>query len=212
MANLNVLDLEGREKEKFDISDEIVTQEANDELIHQEVRRYLATGRAGTHKTKGRSEVSGGGRKPWRQKGTGNARAGSNRSPLWRHGGVTFGPTPRDYSFKLNKKVIRKSRLIALSEKFNEKRIIVVDSLDFEEPKTKRAHKILENLKITENKVLLILDDINSSTAKSFRNIPEVKIVSARGLNTYDILVADYLMFTKKALTDFTKGLTNERS
>ena len=212
MANLNVLDLEGREKEKFDISDEIVTQEANDELIHQEVRRYLATGRAGTHKTKGRSEVSGGGRKPWRQKGTGNARAGSNRSPLWRHGGVTFGPTPRDYSFKLNKKVIRKSRLIALSEKFNEKRIIIVESLDFEEAKTKRAYEILQNLKVTEKKVLLILDDINSSTAKSFRNIPEVKIVSARGLITYDILVADYLLFTKKALTDFTKGLTNERS
>ena len=125
---------------------------------------------------------------------------------------MTFGPTPRDYSFKLNKKVIRKSRLIALSEKFNEKRIIVVESLDFEEPKTKRAYEILENLKVTEKKVLLILDDINTSTAKSFRNIPEVKAVSARGLITYDILVADYLLFTKKALTDFTKGLTNERS
>ena len=211
MANLNVLDLEGKEKEKFDISDEIVNHKVNDELIHQEVRRYLATGRAGTHKTKGRSEVSGGGRKPWRQKGTGNARAGSNRSPLWRHGGVTFGPIPRDYSFKLNKKVIRKSRLIALSEKFNEKRIIVVDSLDFESPKTKRAYEILENLKVTEKKVLLILDNINGSTCKSFRNIPEVKTVSARGLITYDILIADYLLFTKKALMDFTKGLTNER-
>jgi large subunit ribosomal protein L4 len=206
------LDLEGKEKEKFDISDEIVNLKANDELIHQEVRRYLATGRAGTHKTKGRSEVSGGGRKPWRQKGTGNARAGSNRSPLWRHGGVTFGPTPRDYSFKLNKKVIRKSRLIALSEKFNEKRILVVDSFDFEEPKTKRAYEILGNLEVTGKKILFVLDDINTSTAKSFRNIPEVKIVSARGLVTYDILVADYLMFTKKALTDFTKGLINERS
>ncbi len=212
MANLNVLDLEGKEKEKFNIPDEIVTLKANDELIHQEVRRYLATGRAGTHKTKGRSEVSGGGRKPWRQKGTGNARAGSTRSPLWRHGGVTFGPTPRDYSFKLNKKVIRKSRLIALSEKFNEKRILVVDGFDFEEPKTKRAYEILGNLEVTGKKVLLVLDDINTGTAKSFRNIPEVKIVSARGLVTYDILVADYLMFTKKALTDFTKGLTNERS
>lgn len=212
MAKLNVLDLEGKEKEKFDISDEIVTLKANDELIHQEVRRYLATGRAGTHKTKGRSEVSGGGRKPWRQKGTGNARAGSNRSPLWRHGGVTFGPTPRDYSFKLNKKVIRKSRLIALSEKFNEKRILVVDSFDFDQPKTKRAYEILGNFEVTGKKVLLVLDDINTGTAKSFRNIPEVKIVSARGLVTYDILVADYLMFTKKALTDFTKGLINERS
>lgn len=152
MANLNVLDLEGKEKEKFDISDEIVTLKANDELIHQEVRRFLATGRAGTHKTKGRSEVSGGGRKPWRQKGTGNARAGSTRSPLWRHGGVTFGPTPRDYSFKLNKKVIRKARLIALSEKFNEKRILVVDAFDFESPRTKRAYEILGNLEVAGKK------------------------------------------------------------
>lgn len=212
MANLNVLDLEGKQKGKIDIADNIVSQEANDEILHQEVRRYLAAGRSGTHKTKERSEVSGGGRKPWRQKGTGNARAGSNRSPLWRHGGITFGPKPRDYSFKLNRKVIRKSKLIALTEKFKNDRIIVVDRLDFEEPATKKAYEILVSLKISGEKVLLALDSANSAAGKSFRNIPEVKVVSIKGLNTYDILIADYLFFTKKSLTDFIKGLGDERS
>jgi len=212
MANLNVLDLEGKQKGKIDIADDFVNQEMNDEILHQEVRRYLAAGRAGTHKVKERSEVSGGGRKPWRQKGTGNARAGSNRSPLWRHGGIIFGPKPRDYSFKLNKKVIKKSRLIALTEKFKNDRIMVIDSLEFEEPKTKRANEILSNLKVSGEKILLVLDTVNSTAGKSFRNIPEVKAVSARGLNTYDILIADYLIFTKKTLTDFTKGLGDERS
>jgi large subunit ribosomal protein L4 len=212
MANLNVLDLEGKQKGKIDIADDFVNQEENDEILHQEVRRYLAAGRSGTHKVKERSEVSGGGRKPWRQKGTGNARAGSNRSPLWRHGGIIFGPKPRDYSFKLNKKVIKKSRLIALTEKFKNDRIMVIDSLDFEGPKTKIASEILANLKVSGEKVLLVLDTVNSTAGKSFRNIPEVKAVSARGLNTYDILIADYLIFTKKSLTDFTKGLGDERS
>ena len=139
MASLNIIDLEGKEKEKINISDEVVKQDSNEEILYQEVRRFLATQRAGTHSTKGRSEVSGGGRKPWRQKGTGNARAGSNRSPLWRGGGIIFGPKPRDYSFKLNKKVIRKSKFIAISEKFKNKKIIVVEDMTFESPKTKRA-------------------------------------------------------------------------
>jgi len=180
MANLNVLNLEGKQKGKIDISDEFVTQEMNDELIHQEVRRYLAAGRAGTHKVKERSEVSGGGRKPWRQKGTGNARAGSNRSPIWRHGGIVFGPKPRDYSFKLNKKVIKKARLIALTEKFKNDRIMVLENLEFEEPKTKKAGEILSSLKVSGEKVLLVIESVNDLTGKSFRNIPEVKTVSSR--------------------------------
>lgn len=212
MASLSILDLEGKEKEKINIDDEIVTQDINGEILHQEVRRYLASGRSGTHKTKERSEVSGGGRKPWRQKGTGNARAGSNRSPIWRHGGVTFGPKPRDHSFKLNKKVVKKSRLIAISEKFNDKKILVIDGVNFEEPKTKKADEILGNLKIAGHKILLVLESVTDNTSKSFRNIPGVKIVSARGLVTYDILVADYLVFTKNSLMDFTKGMGNERS
>ena len=212
MASLNIIDLEGKEKEKINISDEVVKQGSNEEILYQEVRRFLATRRAGTHSTKGRSEVSGGGRKPWRQKGTGNARAGSNRSPLWRGGGIIFGPKPRDYSFKLNKKVIRKSKFIAISEKFKSKKIIVIEDMTFESPKTKKAQEILENLKITEKKVLLVLENLNNNTAKSFKNIESVLISSSKGLSTYNILVADYLMFTKNSLLEFIKGLSNERS
>jgi len=212
MASLNIIDLEGKEKEKINVSDEVVKQGSNEEILYQEVRRFLATRRAGTHSTKGRSEVSGGGRKPWRQKGTGNARAGSNRSPLWRGGGIIFGPKPRDYSFKLNKKVIRKSKFIAISEKFKNKKIIVVEDIAFESPKTKKAQEILENLKIAEKKVLLVLENINNNTAKSFKNIESVLISSSKGLSTYNILVADYLMFTKNSLLEFIKGLGNERS
>ena len=212
MASLNIIDLEGKEKEKINISDEVVKQGSNEEILYQEVRRFLAAQRAGTHSTKGRSEVSGGGRKPWRQKGTGNARAGSNRSPLWRGGGIIFGPKPRDYSFKLNKKVIRKSKFIAISEKFKNKKIIVVEDLTFESPKTKKAQEILENLKVAEKKVLLVLENLNNNTAKSFKNIESVLISSSKGLSTYNILVADYLMFTKNSLLEFIKGLGNERS
>jgi len=212
MANLNVIDLEGKEKGKIKIDDSIVNQEINEDIIYQEVRRYLAASRSGTHKTKERSEVSGGGRKPWRQKGTGNARAGSNRSPIWRHGGIVFGPKPRDYSFKLNKKVIRKSRLIAISEKFKDRKIIVIEDLDFAEPKTKEASSILDNLKIYGSRVLLVMEKANSNAAKSFRNIPGVVIVSSKGLSTYDILISDYLMFTKNSLTNFLEVLGNERS
>ena len=212
MASLNIIDLEGKEKEKINISDEVVKQDSNEEILYQEVRRFLATQRAGTHSTKGRSEVSGGGRKPWRQKGTGNARAGSNRSPLWRGGGIIFGPKPRDYSFKLNKKVIRKSKFIAISEKFKNKKIIVVEDMTFESPKTKKAQGILENLKVAEKKVLLVLENLNNNTAKSFKNIESVLISSSKGLSTYNILVADYLMFTKNSLLEFIKGLGNERS
>lgn len=212
MANLNILDLNGKEKEKFEIADHIVKQPLNNTILHQEIKRYLATGRAGTHKTKQRSEVSGGGRKPWRQKGTGNARAGSNRSPIWRHGGITFGPTPRDHSFKLNKKVIRKSRLVAISEKFKNKKIIVIDELKFDKPSTKRAQGIIDKLNIAGSKILLVLVDSESGAGKSFRNIPGLNITGYRGVNTYDVLVADYLMFTKKSLTDFIKGLNNEGS
>jgi large subunit ribosomal protein L4 len=212
MASLNIIDLEGKEKEKINISDEVVKQGSNEEILYQEVKRFLATRRAGTHSTKGRSEVSGGGKKPWRQKGTGNARAGSNRSPLWRGGGIIFGPKPRDYSFKLNKKVIRKSKFIAISEKFKNKKIIVVEDMTFESPKTKKALGILENLKVAEKKVLLVLENLNNNTAKSFKNIESVLISSSKGLSTYNILVADYLMFTKNSLLEFIKGLGNERS
>ncbi|MBC8389479.1 MAG: 50S ribosomal protein L4 [Actinobacteria bacterium] len=212
MASLDVLDLKGKEIEKINISNEIVKQESNNEILYQEVRRYLASIRSGTSSTKGRSEVRGGGRKPWRQKGTGNARAGSIRSPIWKGGGVVFGPKPRNYSFKLNKKVIKKSKFIAMSEKFKEKKIIVLDKLAFKKPKTKKAYEILEKFKLIDKKVLVILENTSGDEAKSFRNIENVLVTSARSLNTYNILISDYLVFTKNSLTELVGGLANEGS
>lgn len=212
MASLDVLDLKGREIEKINISNEIVKQESNNEILYQEVRRYLASIRSGTSSTKGRSEVRGGGRKPWRQKGTGNARAGSIRSPIWKGGGVVFGPKPRNYSFKLNKKVIKKSKFIAMSEKFKEKKIIVLDKLAFKKPKTKKAYEILEKFKLIDEKVLVILENTSGDEAKSFRNIENVLVTSAKSLNTYNILISDYLVFTKNSLTELVGGLANEGS
>jgi len=212
MASLDVLDLKGKEIEKINISNEIVKQESNNEILYQEVRRYLASIRSGTSSTKGRSEVRGGGRKPWRQKGTGNARAGSIRSPIWKGGGVVFGPKPRNYSFKLNKKVIKKSKFIAMSEKFKEKKIIVLDKLAFKKPKTKKAYEILEKFKLIDKKVLVILENTSGDEAKSFRNIENVLVTSAKSLNTYNILISDYLVFTKNSLTELVGGLANEGS
>lgn len=206
MANLAVLDFKGNEVEKINIPDEIVNQDINEGILYQEVRRYLASIRSGNHSTKQRSEVRGGGRKPWRQKGTGNARAGTIRSPLWRGGGVVFGPKPRDHSFKLNKKVIKKSRLIALSEKFKDNKILILDELKFEKPKTKKAKSILEDFNLTDKKVLVVLDSYDSNEAKSLRNIKNVMAVNVKELNTYIILVSDFIIFTKNSFGKFVEG------
>lgn len=211
MASLNILDLDGKVKEKVNISDKIVKQKVNSVILYQEVRRYLASIRSGTHNTKTRGEVRGGGKKPWRQKGTGNARAGSNRSPIWKGGGVTFGPTPRDHSFKLNKKVVKKSKLIAFSDKFENKKIIVVDKLNFKKPETKKAAGILKKLKLDGVKILMVFDNLSADEVKSFRNISNVIIESAKGLNAYGILSADYLVFTKSSLESFMERMKNGR-
>jgi len=212
MATLDVLDLKGSSKDKIDIPDLIVNQEVNTNLIHMEVRRFLANARQGTSKAKGRSEVSGGGRKPFRQKGTGNARAGSNRSPLWRGGGVVFGPVPRDYSFKVNKKVIRKSKIMALSDKFNEKRLMVVSDFNFDKPSTKSARTVLDNLKISGSKILIVLENYDGNDLLSFRNMPDVLITVSNSLNTYEIVSSDYILFTKSSLEKFLEEFTNARS
>lgn len=200
MASLNVLDLKGKEIDKIDIAEDIVGQKPNSEILYQEVRRHLAALRIGTHNTKGRSDVRGGGRKPWRQKGTGNARAGTNRSPLWRGGGVVFGPTTRDHSFKLNKKMIKKSKKIALSDKFKQEKIIILEKLGFEKPETKKAVEILNKLKINGKKVLVIVDNIYGNDGKSFRNIKNAAVESAAGINTYIIMLAEYIIFTKDSI------------
>jgi large subunit ribosomal protein L4 len=212
MASLSVVDKQGKEKEKIKISDDLVKQGAGSEVIYQDIRRYLAQRRSGTHSTKGRSEVRGGGRKPWRQKGTGNARAGTIRSPLWKGGGVVFGPKPRDYSFKLNKKVIKKSKAIALSEKFKDKKLFVVDDFGFKKPNTKDAAKILNNLKITDGKVLIVTENLNDDSSKSFRNISNVVVESARGLNAYFLMLADYVVFTKNSLNEMMERMTDDKS
>lgn len=211
MASLNVVDSDGKTKEKVSISDKIVKQKVNSEILYQEIRRYLAAIRSGTHKTKSRGEVRGGGRKPWRQKGTGNARAGTNRSPIWKGGGITFGPTPRDYSFKLNKKVMKQSKLIAFSDKFKNKKIIVIDKLNFKKPETKKAAGILKKLKLDSGKVLVVFKNLNNDEVKSFRNISNVMVESSKGLNAYIILAADYLVFTKDSLTSFMERTENGR-
>lgn len=212
MATLDILDLKGSSKDKIDIPDEIVKVEVNTNLLHMEVKRFLASARSGTSKVKGRSEVRGGGRKPWRQKGTGNARAGSTRSPLWRGGGVTFGPVPRDYSFKLNKKVIRKSKFMALSDKFNEGKLMVVSDFNFDKPSTKNASAILDNLKVGMSKVLVVLENLNGNELLSFRNMPNVLLTTCRSMNTYEILVSDYMIFTKNSLEKFLEEFSNARS
>ncbi len=209
MASMDVLDLKGKEIEKIDIPEDIIGQKENAEILYQEVRRHMAALRAGTHNTKGRSDVRGGGKKPWRQKGTGNARAGTNRSPIWRGGGIVFGPKTRDHSFKLNKKMIKKAKKIALSEKFKQKKIIILDKLDFKKPETKKAAEILNNLKINGKKVLVIVESINGIDAKSFRNIKNAAVESASGINTYIILLAEYIIFTKDTINKVMGVLVN---
>ncbi|HHT78193.1 MAG TPA: 50S ribosomal protein L4 [Actinobacteria bacterium] len=212
MTTIDILDLKGSSTDKIDIPEEITSLEVNTNILHMEVKRFLASSRSGTSKAKGRSEVSGGGRKPWRQKGTGNARAGSNRSPLWRHGGVTFGPVPRDYSFKLNKKVVRKSKLMALVDKINDSRLLIVSGFNFDKPSTKEAYNVLKSLKINENKVLVVIDDLEGSEVLSFRNLPNVLLTSYKSINTYELLVSDFVLFTKSSFEKMLKELSNARS
>jgi len=212
MASVSVVDKQGNEKEKLKISDELVKTDTSEEIIYQDIRRYLAQIRSGTHSTKGRSEVRGGGRKPWRQKGTGNARAGTIRSPLWKGGGIVFGPKPRDHSFKLNKKVIRKSKVIALSEKFKNKKLIVVDDLGLKEVSTKKAAKIIEDLKVANKKILLVTDNLNDNDSKSFRNINNVVVESAKGVNAYYLMFSDYVIFTKNSLNKLIERMTDDKS
>jgi large subunit ribosomal protein L4 len=212
MAKIDVLDFEGKKVEKIDIPKDIAEQEVNANLLHLEVRRFLASLRSGTHSTKTRSEVRGGGRKPWRQKGTGNARAGTIRSPLWKGGGIVFGPKPRSYEFKLNKKVIKKSKAMALADKYNEKRFLVLNEMIFDDVKTKKAAQILKGLNISDHKVLLVLEDFEGNEALSFRNLPNVYLTTTRSLSTYEILASEYVLFTKGSLEKFLKEFSNGRS
>ena len=206
-----VYSIEGNETgRKVDFDDAIFALETpNDHAIYQDVRLILANQRQGTHKAKERGEVSGSKKKPWRQKGTGNARPGHKRSPLWRHGGTIFGPRPRNYSFKLNKKQRRLARKSALTYKAREEGLAVLEDFTFEAPKTKQFLSILQNLNMDNKKVLMVLPGNDRNVYLSGRNLEKAKVMSATDLNTYDILNADILLFTENAVNVINGHLAN---
>lgn len=198
MANVAVFDMNGKETGSIELNDSIFGIEVNEHVVHLAVVQYLANQRQGTQSAKTRAEVRGGGRKPWRQKGTGRARQGSIRSPQWTGGGVVFAPKPRDYSFKLNKKVKRLALKSVLSQKVNDQKIVVLDELKFDGVKTKSMVKVLENLKL--NNALVVIDNNDKNVILSTRNIPNVKTADVSTINTYDILKFDTLLVTKDAV------------
>ena len=199
-----VLNLEGQEVGKITLADEVFKAEYNEALIHQAVVCYLANQRQGTQSTLTRSEVAGGGRKPWKQKGTGRARQGSIRSPQWVHGGVVFAPKPRDFEKKMNAQMRRGAFVSALSTMMAENAIVVVDELNIE-PKTKIAVKILEALKLNR-RVTVVTDGVNSNAIHAFANLADVNVTTADILNTYELVVSDYVLITKDAIKKIEEG------
>ena len=198
MATVSVLNTDGKEVEKLELSDKIFGVEINENIVHKAVVAHLAAKRQGTQSALTRSEVSGGGRKPWRQKGTGHARQGSIRAPQWTGGGVVFAPKPRDYSQKINKKEARLALFSALTSKVQDNKLIVVDELSMEAPKTKSFVTILGNL--NAEKALVVTEDANKNVVLSARNIPNVKTEARAAINVYDILKYDSLVITKDAV------------
>ena len=199
MANVSVYNMEGKEVGKIDLNDAVFGVTVNEHLVHMAVVQQLANKRQGTQKAKTRSEVSGGGRKPWRQKGTGHARQGSIRAPQWKGGGVVFAPVPRDYSFKLNKKEKRAALKSALTSRVQENKLIVVEELKFDEIKTKNFKAVMDNLKV--NKALVVLGEKNDNTVLSARNIPTIQTTYADSINVYDVMKGGTLVLTKDAVT-----------
>ena len=198
MANVSVYNIEGKEVGSIELNDAVFGVEVNEHLVHMAVVNQLANNRQGTQSAKTRSEVSGGGRKPWRQKGTGLARQGSTRAPQWTGGGIVFAPKPRDYSFKMNKKEKRIALLSALSSKVAESKIVVLDEFKLDEIKTKKFVEVMNNLKV-EN-ALVVLEGENKNVVLSGRNIPSVKVTATNEINTYDVLKYTTLVVTKAAV------------
>ena len=198
MATVSVYNMDGKETGKLELNDAIFGVEVNEHLVHMAVVQQLANNRQGTQKAKTRSEVSGGGRKPWRQKGTGHARQGSTRSPQWTHGGVVFAPVPRDYSVKLNRKEKQAALKGALTSRVAEDKLKVLDELKLTEIKTKEMAKVLSNLGTT--KALIVLDDMDKNVIASAKNIPTVKTTQTNTINVYDILKYDTVIATKAAI------------
>ena len=199
MASVKVYDIEGNEVETLELNDAVFGVEINEHIMHKAVVGQLANSRQGTQSAKTRSEVSGGGRKPWRQKGTGHARQGSTRSPQWTGGGIVFAPKPRDYSFKMNKKEKNLALKSVLTTKVAENKFIVVDGLNFDEIKTKNMVNVLKNLEV--KKALVVTDDDNKNVTLSSRNIPGVKTAFTNTINVYDILKYDKMVVAKDVIS-----------
>ena len=198
MANVKVLNMEGKEVGSIELNDAIFGVEVNEHLVHMAVLQQLANNRQGTQKAKTRSEVRGGGKKPYRQKGTGNARQGSTRAPQWTGGGIVFAPVPRDYSFKLNKKEKRAALKSVLTSKVAENKFIVVDEFKLDEIKTKKFVEVMNNLKA--EKALVVLDDMNENVIASAANVATVKTAQTNELNVFDVLKYDTVVVTKAAV------------
>ena len=198
MANVSVYNMEGKEVDKIELSDAVFGVEVNEHLVHMAVAAQLANKRQGTQKAKTRSEVSGGGRKPWRQKGTGHARQGSTRAPQWTGGGVVFAPTPRDYTIRLNKKEKRLALKSVLTNCVNENKFIVLDELKFDEIKTKKMQAVLDALNVS--KALIVLNENDANVVKSARNIANVQTALTNTINVYDILKYNTVVVTKDAV------------
>lgn len=197
MAKVSVYNIEGNQVGEIELNDAVFGVDVNEHLIHMAVVNQLAAKRQGTQSAKTRSEVRGGGKKPWRQKGTGHARQGSIRAPQWTGGGVVFAPKPRDYSFKMNKKEKRAALKSALTSRVNDNKIIVLDSFELNEIKTKQFKAVMDNLKVS--KALVVLNDKNENIIMSARNIPDVKTAYTNTINVYDILKYDTLVLTQDA-------------
>ena len=198
MAKVSVYNIEGKEVDTLELNDAVFGVEINEHLVHMAVLQQLANKRQGTQKAKTRSEVSGGGKKPWRQKGTGHARQGSTRAPQWTHGGVVFAPVPRDYSFKMNKKEKRAALKSALTSRVQENKLIVIDELKFDEIKTKNFKAVMDNLKV--NKAYVVLNENDEKVVKSARNLPNVQTALTNTINVYDVMKGGTVILTKDAV------------
>ena len=207
MAKQALLNIKGEKLKDINLNDNIWNIEPNDAVLHNHLILSLASLRQGTAKTKTRSEVSGGGRKPWKQKGTGRARQGSIRATQWRGGGIVFGPTPREYKKKMNKKERRLALLSALSYKFKGKELVVVDNINLETPKTKEFIELLNNLKLDNKKVLFVTSELNDNIILASRNLEQILVLADDEINTLDIVNADYMVVTEDAINKIEEVL-----
>ena len=210
MSKLEIKNLNGEKVKDIKLNDNVFGIETNDVALHDAIVLAMANERQGSHSTKTRAEVSGGGRKPWRQKGTGNARQGSIRATQWRKGGIVFGPKPRDYSKKQNRKERRLALKSALTYLAKDNGIVVLDEVKFETNKTKEMVNLLNKLELTYNKVLFVVSELDDNTCLASRNLANVKLVLPSEVNTYDVVNCDNMVITEKALKELEEALTNE--